>query len=509
MEVVSACPLPVGSIVWQAWSGAVVLTVVCKATFLLRSVESPLADAQDPIVDADRYWNDDPRDSLCAATDLVPFKRRADVVLVGHAYAPLGVPARSLVTRLCVAGADKVVEVFADRVFTYEGRVREVSPPFVKSPLTWRYAAGGPGTSNPVGIRHDAPPDPYGQRLIPRLQPTGLHVTRPDDVIPTIGFGPIAPTWPERLGKLYRHAHTWDHRRWNQRALPRDIDAAYFNAATADQQVDAIRADERIVLENLHPLIPRLVTNLAAVTPQAVVERAGRPAEAAPFLCDTMWIDTDRGVCALSWRARIVLDAPDAPPRVVVTLVEGREETRAMPVAGATAAERTAVPSGAPDPSAAAPAAPAAPAVTVSSAPSPDPSSIERCAEIAASCALRPADTAAILRENGLSEDGWDALEHRWVQVLRQDAEQGHAERLAAYDRAYVARLEKERGAITPEAYARLALAHERDRGALTRALRDLGLPWGATPRIQRVFSERMAADPTLAARVHAAMTER
>src|SRR5262245_51195245 len=100
MEVVSACPLPVGSLVWQAWSGAVVLTVVCKATFRLRSIESPLADEQDPIFDADRYWNDDPRRGLCTATDLVPFKRRAEVILVGHAHAPFGAPVRSLVARL-------------------------------------------------------------------------------------------------------------------------------------------------------------------------------------------------------------------------------------------------------------------------------------------------------------------------------------------------------------------------------------------------------------------------
>jgi len=156
--------------------------------------------------------------------------------------------------------------------------------------------------------------------------------------------------------------------------------------------------------------------------------------------------------------------------------------------------------------SAAAPAGPAAPSPPRVPAPPSDPSSIERCAEIAASCALRAADTAAILLANGLSEDDWDAFEHRWAQVLRKDAEKGQTARLAAYDRAYVARLEEERGPITPEAYAQLALAHERDRGALTRALRDLGLPWGVTPRILRVFSERMAADPTLAARVRAAM---
>jgi hypothetical protein len=154
------------------------------------------------------------------------------------------------------------------------------------------------------------------------------------------------------------------------------------------------------------------------------------------------------------------------------------------------------------------PAATSLPVATGSPALASDPFPIERCAAIAASCALRAADLAAILGANDLSEDDWDALEHRWSQALRLDAQQGRPERLAAYDRAYVARLEEERGPITPEAYARLALAHERDKAALTRALRDLELPWGATPRILRVFAERIAADPALADRVRAAMAE-
>lgn len=498
MELISTCSLPVGSIVWQSWSGAVVLTVVCKATFRLRSMESPLADVQDPIFEADQYWYDDPRAALRVPTDLVPFKRGAEVMVVGHAYAPYGTPVRSLPARLRVAGVDKAVEIFGDRVFTREGRLREVSSPFARVPLLWQYAAGGPGTLNPVGIRHDAPPDPYGQRLIPRFQPSGLRVTRPDDAIPIVGFGPIAPAWPERLAKLHRHASHWDHQGWSRAPLPRDIDAAYFNAAPADQQVEALHADERLMLENLHPELSQVVTSLAPVTPEALVERAGQPAEIAPFLCDTMLIDTDRGVCTLSWRARVILDARDAAGRVTVRLARAEEpgvleEPDApvvVPASPATAAATPALPA-------------AAPPATASA---PEPSSIERCAVIAASCALRAADTAAILLENGLTEDTWDALESRWAQALRQEAAQGGSALLERYDRAYVARIEKERGPITPEAYTRLALAHERDRGALTRALRDLELPWGVTPRILRVFAARMAADPALAAKVRAAV---
>jgi hypothetical protein len=341
MQVVSACALPVGSVVWQARSGAVVLTVVCKATFRLRPGESLLADEQEPLVEADRHWNDDPREGLRAASDLVPFKRRADVILVGHAHAPRGEPVQSLVARLCVGALDKSIEVFADRVFTLEGQLQE-GPRFVRSPLLWHYAAGGPGTPNPVGVPRDARRDAYGRRIVPRLQPPGLHVTSPGDAIPTVGFGPIAPTWPERWQRLHHHANDWDPTRWREWPIPDDLDPGYFNVAPADQQVDVIRPNERIVLENLHAQHPRLVTSLAATTPEAVVERPGRRPEPLAFVCDTLWIDADQGVCSLTWRARVPLEAPDAPGCVRVTLAaaqaDGPPKAQTVPLFGGAAA---------------------------------------------------------------------------------------------------------------------------------------------------------------------------
>ena len=134
----------------------------------------------------------------------------------------------------------------------------------------------------------------------------------------------------------------------------------------------------------------------------------------------------------------------------------------------------------------------------------PAPGSLEHCAAIAASLARRPADQAAILGENKLSEDDWDALEQRWTEAMRKDPELP-----AAYDRAYVARLEEERGPISPDEYARLTIAHEHGRATHIQALRDLGLPWGATPRIQRAFAERMEADRDFAAVIRAALANR
>src|SRR5687767_6106710 len=116
MQVVSVCPLRVESVVWRPKPGAFALTIVCKATFELEPGESRLASEQDEVSARDGYWNDDPRRSLHAVDDLVPFRPRADVILVGHAFAPRGEPVRSLVARLVVGEVDKSVEVHVDRV---------------------------------------------------------------------------------------------------------------------------------------------------------------------------------------------------------------------------------------------------------------------------------------------------------------------------------------------------------------------------------------------------------
>src|SRR4051794_24517181 len=102
MDVISACPLPVASLLWQTPSRGASLAVVCKATYLLQPIESQLAAEQDVPVEHDVYWRDDPGGGLRLASDRVPFKRRADVLLVGHAYAPRGEAVRSLQVRLVV-----------------------------------------------------------------------------------------------------------------------------------------------------------------------------------------------------------------------------------------------------------------------------------------------------------------------------------------------------------------------------------------------------------------------
>jgi hypothetical protein len=319
LEVVCPPPFRAACLRWQARPGAFAVTVVCKATFRLQPGTATLLDSGEPVLAADEPWSGDAAGrSLRAPSDLVPFKPRADVLLVGSAFSPRKEPARSLIARLIVGEVDKSITVVTDRFFHLDGSFHEGGR-FVQMPLRWERAAGGPGTTNPVGVWMDGPRDSYGRRALPNLEPPGNFSLRPDQPITPIGFGPIAASWPGRRDKLGRLAAFFptDGSVSADTPLPEDLAPAYFNAAPPDQQLDELRVDERIILENLHPAHARLVTALPALYPHVWIERA-RGHRAVSMRPDTLWIDTDHGICTLTFRGSIGLDHPAEALRFVV-----------------------------------------------------------------------------------------------------------------------------------------------------------------------------------------------
>ena len=216
MNVVHEGPFRSGSLAWQSGSGAWMLTVVCRAAFSLQPVESPMVawtrDAAEP-GDERRFaepWG-----------PAAPLKRWPEVVLVGHAYAPAGTKVASLRARLSVGGLEKVVEIHGDAHFTQEG---VLVPParFARMPLTWRRAAGGASTTNPVGVRMgaEALADTLGRVPLPNLRPLGSSIQTRAQVVVPAGFGPLGPSWPSRAQRLHRHAPAWDAERWVERPAP-------------------------------------------------------------------------------------------------------------------------------------------------------------------------------------------------------------------------------------------------------------------------------------------------
>ncbi len=695
MHVVSTSRLPCASVLWQPRAGTFALTVVCKVTLALAPLTSSLAEAQDELHEDDGYWNDDERRSLVAPSDLLPFKRRADVFVVGHAHAPGGSPAPSVTARLVVGTIDKTIEVTGDRTYDVTGRPTDPAP-FVQMSLFWERAAGGPGTANPVGVRPD-------DGSVPNLLPAGAQPVR-GAVLPPVGFGPVAPTWPARAARVRGDAAGWNASTFHARPPPEGFDQACMNVAPLDQQLDTLRGDERIVLQGLHPELRRLVTSLEPVVPEGVVEREGGTVEPLALRCDTLCIDTDRLVATLVWRGVVLLQRADEAGRVVLRIAPAAapaperpvDATIALPDAmhapalpfrgeasgspgprvpaepfGPAAPARPAPPEGAygatpaqpdftlpplarsspglpfgaqgPNASPWAPAVPLAPVVPVAprfgapppsptggdltlppptsarhaalpmaeplpglpfgapdphatpwiaavpsaplvaeaprfgapppaeadltlppttavkrvvpfearptlpeppalppEAPAPEPRAffverpallvapdepetmrppppapapppprdedytLERCAKIAAALAMARRKQKEILDEHALDPAHWARHSQRWLRAIQADCERGKAETLQAYDGAYVAELEAERGPILVEEYARLAVAQERSCAPRVRA--ELSLPAGSEMRVQRTWMRRMTEDAGLRRQVREAM---
>ncbi len=322
MDVLSVSSLPATSLVWQPRPSSWVLTVISKATFTLKPGEATFAPEQEAPNEHDNHWDDDSDRSLIAASDLVPIKPRAEVMLVGQAFAPNRQPSRSVVVRLSVGEVDKAIEVSCDRTVGPDNIIQPGSP-FLRMSLRYERAVGGPGTWNPVGVRPDAR-DSYGRRVLPNLRPF-----RKGDDEPA-GFGPIASTWPSRVERLGR-AGELPLDAIRERPLPEGMDYEFFNQAPRDQQLAQLRENERITLENLHPEHARLVTSLPGFRPAAFIDRGKGPGQRLSLRADTLWIDTDRGIATLVWRGQVSLEHKDEKGRVIVGLdAPGGEATWAQ-----------------------------------------------------------------------------------------------------------------------------------------------------------------------------------
>ena len=365
MDVESTCALPVASLLWQPRPERWSLTVVCRATYALEPGVSPLASKQlAPLVN-DQYPDDDRSRGLYAPTDLVPLKLRADIVLVGHAYAPEGQPVSCLEVRLAIGPLDKKIAVMGDRSRRRDGQISQ-GPPFVWMALGYDRAARGSGDANPVGMRVDVPNGSAAVAL-PNLQPAAADLTAGEAGEP-VGFGPIAPDWPVRRYKLGTLADRWSEEHWYRTVLPEDFDFAFFNVAPLDQQVSLGPPPQSLTLENLHPDHPRLTTDLVPLRPTAFVQRAQRSTERIELLWDTLWIDTRQAICSLTWRAQLSLAEQLEAGRVIVTTAEKGPPSMPVstPIRGGT--DNTTVPADEPS---SVPAQPSTPQLPPTPAPVP------------------------------------------------------------------------------------------------------------------------------------------
>lgn len=459
VNLVSSCPLRVASVIWRPAEGLFMLTVICKATFDLRPEESPLAAEQDDPTSADEYWNDDDNAGLRIAADLVPFKRGADVLVIGSAYAPRVLSDWPFHVRLIVGDAiDKRIEIHGDRHWNKEDRLIETPCPS-RMPLRWERAGGGPGTNNPVGVFPPNIVEPGQPRRIPNFEPPHTRLMHPNDVISPIGFGPIAPSWPERNSLIDTREGDWDPSRWFEKPLSPFVDASFFHVAPVDQRLEQLVGNERIQLENLHPDYERFSTRLDPAFPRAIIQKSNKVSIELDLRCDTMVIDTDRAIATLTWRGSIPLAYPEEWAKVEIT-------TKRKPKLSTNASVSTSTIALGWEDQQNQPLSPILPFTMqdLGQRTRFDPASItiERYATILAEINEGQITRFRILEANALSNDDWNNVDAYWKKAINGEGESGKHDLRRAYDAAYLSAVERFRGPITSEERTKIVTALEK-----------------------------------------------
>src|SRR5262249_6447333 len=150
-----------GCMLWRL-RGKHWVTIILKATFRLVNNQLARLVAPSEIVRQDQCRSAE--SSLERAGELAPYLPNVGVMLSGHAYARGGTPAAAMSVRLALLRErpliEKTLHIVGDRLHPSQG-----FQPFLKMPLIYERAYGGPGVpDNPVGV--GATPN---SRLLPNI----------------------------------------------------------------------------------------------------------------------------------------------------------------------------------------------------------------------------------------------------------------------------------------------------------------------------------------------------
>lgn len=231
--------------------------VVASATFEARPGQPVrIAEEQSPIREVDEFRGEPGRSSVRHEGQIAPEKARVDVLVEGHAFAPAGRKAGSLMVELAVADVRKALRVSGDRFWS--GGSPSSPRPFERLPIVYERAFGGSTSQhmdlrNPVGLGfHRArSADTGNESELPNVEyPSQLMRSR-DDVPGPAGFCVVARHVQPRAGYAGTFDAAWQAEQWP--LLPRDFDARHHQCAPPDQQSDRIAAGDTVEVTNMTP----------------------------------------------------------------------------------------------------------------------------------------------------------------------------------------------------------------------------------------------------------------
>ena len=249
-------------------------------------------------------------------------KSRSELLVMGDAWQPGGVPAPVRQVRAQVGSLEKSLYVVGDR--HWKRGVPTEPEPFVSMPLTWENAYGGEGyAKNPRGKGYAKVEDEEKKlRPLPNVELPGDMIRRERQHPEPAAFGPIDFTWPQRFDRAGTYGDKWLKTRFP--GFAEDMDWRIWNMASEDQwQDEPFRGDEPIVLENLHPQKPVLRGQLPGIRARAfIIHRYsdGGHLEEVPLKLTTVWLlpGIERGIVVFHGAQPIHEDDADDVETIMV-----------------------------------------------------------------------------------------------------------------------------------------------------------------------------------------------
>lgn len=312
MELINLTRYAVQRAIGMDADGRETLLVAIKATFALApgAVAPTLADEQPPIVLTDEYAGEPGQSSIARASEMLPPKPAADVLLRGCAYAKGARDVETMVT-LRLPPIQKTVRVIGDRVWTgAHGASRPA--PVAGVPLTYERAFGGRDDSgerpdacaeNPVGVgfRGRRSRLPVAGAPLPNVEHPSSPMKSPTDRPAPIGFGPIGPDWRPRSTYAGTYDAKWERDRMP--LLPLDFDPRFHQLAPPDQILPGhIRGGEWVTITSVRPGGEGFHFAVPAIRP-AVVVRLGGERHTPQVQGDTLLVDAEAQRLSLVFRA--------------------------------------------------------------------------------------------------------------------------------------------------------------------------------------------------------------
>ena len=314
--------------------GESLLTVIVKGTFLFDDGHSDVADEQVSIAYGDTYHDDN--GGVFYESDIVPFKKRTDIVLNATVFAPEETAAESVPVAVKVGAKEKHLLVFGDRYWNHAGVLSRgytmtAAKPFVRRTILYEDAFGGvdeisgaycPENLVGKGMYSSKSKQNLAGKPLPCIEDPYDLIRSVEDRPRPVGLGFYSRAWQPRVA----HAGTYDQA-WREKRCPlppEDFDPLFYNGAHPDLQMDGyLKGDEPIILRNLTP-VGETAFQLPGIKMLCRIERKGEndkhKKRALVMNPDTLFIETEQQRYCMVWRAATTVKDPSATEVAQVTI---------------------------------------------------------------------------------------------------------------------------------------------------------------------------------------------